>query len=244
MIFPHRLRSLIPDKNWQNLLTNQDRLLSLLDLHYTLLHLLTTTPIKSPGPGLPLATTLSPTHITFRARYVPSTQGLLSELPQGRLCPDLPRSQFLCQCKPTITTLGKGKGDGLGEVITQWWNLQNNRGETSCARLSLSEVVKLEFNSYGKEDNFYRAEVEVLVELESEQGVEMKDKDSKIRLKGLIDQDIKSGMLTIVVNEMGDTTRGKMECIQQFDTQEESRKEAGKYVVRVREGYGGRLDSL
>jgi len=244
MIFPHRTRSLLPDISWQNLLTNQDRLSSLLDLHYTLLHLPFTTTTKSPGPGLPLTTTLSPTYITFHARYVPSPQGLLSELPKSRLCTDLPRSQFLCQCKPTVTTLGRGKGEGLGDVITQWWNLQNNRGDTSCARLSLVKVVKLEVSSYGQGDNFYRAVVEVVVELESEQGVEMKDKDSKIRLRGLIDQELKRGMLSIVVNEVGEMVRGKMECIQQFDTQEESRKDVGKYVVRIREGYGGRLDSL
>lgn len=242
LMFPHRTRSLLPDLSWQNLLTNQDRMTSLLDLHFTLLRILEVQN-ESPGPPRPSATTLSPTHLAFLSRYVPNTHGLLSEVPQSRHCPDIPRSQFLCQCRPTTTDMGKGKGEGLGEVVTQWWNLLNSRGETSCARVSLFELNSAKISSYGQGDSFYRAEVRLVVELESEHGVEVQEKGSKIILKGLLDQKVESGNLRIEV-EVDGKLKEKLMCIQQFDTQEESRREVGRYVDKVRSVLGGRLDSL
>jgi len=238
LMFPHRTRSLLPDLSWQNLLTNQDRMTSLLDLHFTLLRLLEVQN-ESPGPPRPSATTLSPSHLAFLSRYVPNSHGLLSEVPQNRHCPDLPRSQFMCQCKPTTTDMGRGKG----EVVTQWWNLLNSRGDTSCARVSLFQLISAEISSYGQGDTFYRAEVRVVVELESEHGVEVQEKGSKIHLKGLLDQEVGSGNLRIEV-EVEEGVREKLMCIQQFDTQEESRREVGRYVDKVRSVLGGRLDSL
>lgn len=239
LMFPHRTRSLLSDPGWQSLLTNQDRLASLLDLHFTLIRLLK---INKNIPELPRpsATTLSPSHLAFLSRYVPNPKGLMSEISVGRYCPDLPRSEFLCQCQP-VREVWKGKGEGLGEVVTQWWNMQNSRGETSCVRVSMEQLSSAQFSTYGQGDTFYRVEVRLVVELESEHGVELKEKGSKIKLKGLIDQEISSGNIKIVVE--GEVNEKKL-CIQQFNTQEESRREVGWYVDRVRSVLGGRLDSL
>jgi len=119
--------------------------------------------------------------------------------------------------------------------------MQNSRGETSCVRVSMEQLSSAQFSTYGQGDTFYRVEVRLVVELESEHGVELKEKGSKLKLKGLIDQEISSGNVKIVVE--GEVNEKRL-CIQQFNTQEESRREVGWYVDRVRSVLGGRLDSL
>ena len=244
LIAPHRTKSLIPDHDWQNLLTNQDRLATLLDLHYTLLSLHAISNNNQDPPGLEhlvASTTKSPTHLTFLSRYVPSTRGLLSELSSRRHCHDLPRSQFPCQCRPTITEVWEGRGEGLGEVIIQWWNLKNSREEAICARVSLDKMTSVTLYSYGQQDIFYRVEVQLVVEVESEQGVISQERGSRINLQGQIEQNLDNNILKISATaEPGE----KKICIQQYDTEEESRKEVVKYVDKVRSVLGGRLDSL
>jgi len=105
----------------------------------------------------------------------------------------------------------------------------------------LSKIISVTYKSYGKQDNLQRVEMELMVEVESELGVDLREIGRGIKLTGLVDQNIEDKILKISVSAGTDE---KMFCIQQYNTEEESRREVSKYVDRARSVLGGRLDSL
>ena len=208
LFIPHRVKSLLSESSWQSLLTNQPRLLSLLDLYPSLSSLAS---LSHQDSGI-------------------SSPGLLSSLP-GRECGLLPRAQFDCLCRPHQTRLEEDQlRTGLGEVITQLHNLQLTRDtQTVCARRTMAEVIQADIQTYPQDEKTYRLVAVVLLVTDSQ------EEDTETVISGSVDLHLEAGTLRLEQKRLK-TDRQSLVfgCLQQYSTGEENRRTVTEYVSRER----------
>lgn len=166
MVVPQHAKEVMKEVEWQSFVENQDRLTSLLDLHYGLRGLL-----KSLSPiGLfdfPKASQSNKQSNSFLKKFIHNIRGLLSEIPISRRCPDIPRVSPGCVCEPDRSPKYiDNRVEGLAEFATQYWNEIIRRRGRGCDRVKTVRVKSAESILQGTSDLF--PEMEISVEVGSE----------------------------------------------------------------------------
>jgi len=158
-VVPGRVKSLLQDKEWQSLVLNQDRLVSLLDIHTTLRYFLK----SKPSETLAVQDSMDEKLKKFRAKFVPNEAGLLKEVSSLRHCDNMARAEFGCLCRPDAAQLSidnKIKLLGL-------FGCEMFQGGSLCGCTTLSVVSATKLTNPG-EDTFENL---VALEMENGQGI-------------------------------------------------------------------------
>ena len=226
IFIPHKVRSMMAESSWQNLINNQNSLVSMLDLHNTLLSLLNVTQdteAEDRGPQL----------------------GLLTADLDTRQCAGLPRGQFDCVCQPQVTPMGQEMMEAVADILASLHNSDLARStDTVCARLRLEAVVYGEISTHGPDDDFLQLQVVfVLVPADEEDDEELRD--SKAVITGTIELNLLSKTLQLNTWQYDKTRRvSRFGCIQQYSSQEDVRAGIIKWMEKERIKSGVKVDSV
>ena len=226
LFIPHKVRSMMAESSWQHLIINQNSLVSMLDLHNTLLSLLNVTRDTEVEDRWP-------------------RHGLLTADLDTRQCAGLPRGQFDCVCQPQVTPMGQEMMEAVADILASLHNSDLARSsDTVCARLGLEAVVYGEVSTHGPDDDFLQLQVVfVLVPSEEEEDEELKDTKSVIT--GTIELDLVSKTLQLNTWQYDKTQRvTRFGCIQQYSSQEDVRAGILKWIERERVKSGVKVDSV
>ena len=226
IFIPHKVRSIMAESSWQNLIINQNSLVSLLDVHDTLLALLNVT-------GYSEAEDRWPPH------------GLLTADLASRQCAGLPRGQFDCVCQPQVTSMDRELMEAVADILASLHNSDLARStDTVCARLGLEAVVYGEVSTHGPDDDFLQLQVVfVLVPSDEEDDEELKD--SKTVITGTIELDLVSKTLELNTWQYDRTQRvSRFGCIQQYSSQEDVRAGILRWMEAERLKAGVKVDSV
>ena len=229
IFIPHKVRSMMPESSWQNLLSNQHSLVSLLDLHDTLLSLLNTTR-ESHDAG---AEDQEPRH------------GLMSADLDTRQCAGLPRGQFACVCQPQVTSMDREVMEAAADILASLHNSDLARNtDTVCARLRLEAVLFGEVGTHGPDDDFLQLQVVfVLVPFEEDEDEDLKDSTTVVT--GTLELDLVSKSLQLNTWQFDKTQRvSRFGCIQQYSSQEDIRADILRWIEMERDKTGVRVDSI
>ena len=223
MFIPHKLKSALPENKWQSFVSNQQSLVSMVDLHHTILYLVNATGDQD-------------------------QTGLMSSQLTSQHCSNLPRTQFQCLCQPSVTSMDQEMMEAVAETLTIFHN--SNLAKTSdtvCSRLKLDDVVYGEVSNYGPDDNYLQLEVVfVLVPVEgNENGAVSDDQIVKSIISGSIDLELESKSLKLDTwRHESDAESPKFGCIQQYTSLEDSMKMMIKMIEEERRRAGVRVDSI
>ena len=224
LFVPHKVRALLPESAWRHLLGNQHSLVSLLDLHHSLLPLLNAT--RDPGP-----------EATWHVGLMAPEAGAGT-----RQCAAMPRAQFACVCRPTVTMLGEDTAAAAAEILARLHNnLLAASADTVCARLRLEAVLQAEVSSYGPDDS--HLQLQLVLALVTSDAEEDEVEDSRSVVSGTVDLDMASKTLELSTwsHDLAPQTFG---CIQQYSSQEDIRREMVILVDKERQKAGVKVDSV
>ena len=102
LIIPEGVRNILDSSNLRSLISNQDKLMSLLDLHYTLTHLISKMQNLHRGRNHKHLFTVS----KFNKQFNVTRKGLLDNIQESRTCTQIPRiNPNLCICEGYETTV-------------------------------------------------------------------------------------------------------------------------------------------
>ena len=224
VFIPHKVRSMMAESSWQNLIINQHSLVSMIDLHDTLMSLLT---------------------VTRDTEDRRSPHGLFSADLDTRQCAGLPRGQFDCVCQPQVTSMDREIMEAVADILASLHNSDLARStDTVCARLGLEAVVNGEVSTHGPDDDFLQLQVVfVLVPSDEEDDEELRD--SKTVITGAIELDLVTKTLQLNTWQYDKTQRvSRFGCIQQYSSQEDVRAGILRWLEIERVKSGVKVDSV
>lgn len=226
IFIPHKVRSMMAESSWQNLIINQNSLVSMIDLHDTLLSLLNVTR-------------------DTEAEDRRSPHGLFTADLDTRQCAGLPRGQFDCVCQPQVTSMDREVMEAVADILASLHNSDLARStDTVCARLGLEAVVYGEVSTHGPDDDFLQLQVVfVLVPSDEEDDEELRD--SKTVITGTLELDLVSKTLQLNTWQYDKTQRvSRFGCIQQYSSQEDVRAGILRWMEIERVKSGVKVDSV